>query len=79
MLKFRRFIPKSKAKSKTIALVLVGSTVALASGVASADLSADVSAALTQANTLIGLIAPGLITAAGLMAGVGLVIRWISK
>ncbi|MFZ4504419.1 MAG: hypothetical protein ACOYM1_10755 [Methylovulum sp.] len=38
-----------------------------------------ISAALTQGETIVGLIGPGIIGIAALMLGVGLVVSWIKK
>lgn len=64
---------KAKLLASSSAVLTLG-----ASG-AYADYSGKVTEAITQGETVVGLLAPGIVGIAALMLGVGLVISWIRK
>jgi len=68
---------KETAKRAALPLLLLGA--ALVPEIASADAASAIDAAITQGQTLLGKVGPGIIGIAALMTGVGLVIAWIRK
>lgn len=47
--------------------------------IAKADAVAAINSAITQGETIVGLVGPGVIGIAALMLGVGLVVSWLRK
>lgn len=51
----------------------------LFSEIAAADSAASIDAAIAQGTTLLGKVAPGIISIAAIMTGVALVVAWLRK
>lgn len=69
----------AKEIAKRAALPLLAIAVVVAPDLAMATAATAIDDAITQGETLVGKVAPGLIAIAAIMTGVGLVISWIRK